>query len=320
MLTNTALKSRFCASGPISLDVHLIDLFLYDSSLFTNILVIEDSDFTAIIDTGNSNTIGTIKNYLYFNQIALDRVIIIPTHSHFDHSGGLFPLIEYLKTKNSEVTVLTTSEMKSSLIKPENYVIEARKGFQNAVGEMKPIPEKLMQIVDPNEPIPLGNQWEIKLLPTPGHSDDHLSPLLTNAFGEKIVFLGEAFGINLKNDLYPIPASSAPHFHSAKYIESIKKILQTEPDLGIFSHFGGVQGKYNIQRTGKNAINMLIEFQEHIKQLYEQTPRTGEITRLVYEDYADTIATMSLNENLAKNLAFTIIYGMLQDLGLKPRK
>ncbi|OLS12701.1 MAG: hypothetical protein RBG13Loki_3676 [Promethearchaeota archaeon CR_4] len=111
----------------------------------------------------------------------------------------------------------------------------------------------------------------------------------------------------------PIPASSAPDFHSGKYLASIHKILDLRPDIAFFSHFGGIAGAENIQTTGKNAIKNYREFRKLVICLRDLGLSTREITERIANGYADQIATYALDTSLTQNLAFSIIYGILMD-------
>jgi glyoxylase-like metal-dependent hydrolase (beta-lactamase superfamily II) len=319
-MNKVSTLERFCMSGPILEDFHIIDLFLYDSSLFANVILLEDSEYTVIVDTGTSKTIGSIINYLNFCNINLNNVLIIPTHHHFDHVGGINSLIEFLESKNSNIQILASPMLANLMKNPREYEKEAKKGFQDTVGHLSPIKPSYFREVSEADIIKLGDEWTVKILNTPGHCPDHVSPLFTRRDGEKVCFLGEAFGINLKNDLYPIPASSAPHFNSVDYIASIKKIIDYCPDLAIFSHYGGIKGAKTIETTGLNAIRTYRDFRKNILDIYRQKPKTKYITEKLFQKYAEGIATEALNMDLAKNLAFTIIYGILMDEGLKGNK
>ena len=319
MLTQTRVKSRFCVSGPVFEDIHLVDLYLYGSSLFANVFILSDDSSTVIVDTGTSETVGVIENYLHFNGLDQNSILILPTHSHFDHFGGSVALLEYFHERQIDAHVLLTPRLQQSMEILDEYAESAKKIFHDAVGQLEPIPEEFIQSISERDTITLGNNWTMKIIETPGHSEDHLSPYFQNAEGETVCFFGEAMGINLLNDLTPIPAASAPSFNSENYIASINKILQLTPDLGIFSHFGGVCGQENIQLTGWNAKKMLEEFRMSIRDLYESNPHTQLITQAIFNQYAPFIATQSLNKDLARDLTFTIVYGLLQDMGLKQR-
>ena len=311
-LNSVMLPDRICNSGPVLDHVHLVDLFLYDSSMFANVAIMEDTKWTSIIDTGTSDSAGAIINYFQFNGIQSQRVLLIPTHYHFDHAGGLTTLIEFFQKKGAEVTVLTNKAMKLRLQAPESHEKAARRVLGDIVGTMAPISDDNIQLITDQQEFQTGERFSIRLLPTPGHSDDHVSPVFT-LDGDRIIFLGEAFGINLRGNLTPIPASSAPDFNSGKYLTSIQRILDLRPDIGFFSHYGGIAGAENIQTTGKNAIKNFREFRKLILCLHDQGFSTRQITERIADGYADQIATYSLGTALAQNLAFSIIYGILMD-------
>ncbi|MHA1729036.1 MAG: hypothetical protein ACTSWY_09915 [Promethearchaeota archaeon] len=157
------------------------------------------------------------------------------------------------------------------------------------------------------------------MIGTPGHSDDHISPLFCNEQNYCICYFGEAFGINLRKDLHPIPASSAPDFNSEKYIRSINKLLNLQPKINaaIFSHFGGINGIENVKRTGLNAILQYQRFKDSILKLYSKKPSIRYITDRIFKIYSDNLVTRTINLKLAKNLTFTMVYGILLDEGLR---
>lgn len=304
----------------------MVDIYLYDSSLFSNCLIIEDQDYTVIVDTGTSDTVNHILNYIHFNDINIKNVLIIPSHYHFDHAGGLKPLIDTLEKMRSNVTVVSTLKMKNKLTNTKEYEKAAQKGFQEAtVGHMEPISDKYFQLINEGETINLGTKWDVKIIETPGHSDDHISILFRNSSNYSICYFGEALGINLKKGFYPIPASSAPDFNSVKYIESINKLIDYRPkiDAGIFSHFGGICGYNNIQKTANNAIEQYKRFRNSVLKLYNENSSTRYITERILKKYSDNLATHTLldspNATTTKNLTFTNTYGILLDEGLKKR-
>src|SRR4030043_167320 len=91
------LSDRICNTGPVLEHVHLVDLFLYESSMFANATIVEDTEWTSIIDTGTSESVRSIINYFRFNGIQSKRVLLVPTHYHFDHAGGLPALIDFFQ-------------------------------------------------------------------------------------------------------------------------------------------------------------------------------------------------------------------------------
>ncbi len=311
------IENRFYTSGKIAEGLHLVDLYMYESSLFANVMVVEDSNITLIIDTGTSESVGALLNYLDFHNIKLGNVLVLPTHHHFDHIGGLYQLIEYLEKKKSKVRVLSSDLMNRWLLHPYEYQKSAKKGFNDAVGELKPIDSAYIRNFEEKKRYNLGKDWDLEILRTPGHCDDHISPILHQKSGQKICFLGEALGINLQGAFSPIPASSAPDFNSEKYLSSIQKIKVRNFDLCIFSHVGGIARKENVEKAIQNAIAGYHTIKDDIIELYKKYKSTREVVEEIYALYKPLISTASINPKLGRNLAFTLVYGILMDQGLK---
>lgn len=317
MAFNTTTQGRFCASGPMMDNFHIVDLYLYDSSLFANSVIVEDRDYTVIVDTGTSSSTGSLLNYINFNEINTKNVLIVPTHHHFDHTGGIKSVIDYLEKKGSNVQVVANKKMVPFLTDPSNYRDIAAKSFSNMMGMLDPLPTKYVFEKDNENKMELGDNWDLEILKTPGHCVDHVSPLFTNAEGYSFCVFGEALGINLKRGMKPIPASSAPCFKKDDYLASLDKLSEYQIDSGLFSHFGGVDGEENVGNAIVKAKSMYYEFRDKIVGYHSINSSTKFITDKIFNEYEEDIATQSLNFELGKQLAFTIVYGILMDEGLK---
>jgi len=314
---------RFINSGFIIENVYLIDLHLYDSSLFANSLLIFDSNSLIILDTGTSITSGNLLNIIKFYEIYPKKVIIIPTHYHFDHTGGISILKSYFEkiTPNIEFMILGTPLLIEKLMNPIEFINKAKKNFGNFIGEFYSLDSSLFHEIKINnfekKNIYYENNWKIEALSTPGHSDDHLSIILSNENGIKICFAGEALGINLNKSINPVPASSAPDYNSQKYIQSINNLSKLSFDYLIFSHFGGFLGNGICNEICKKGLKNLSIFTSLIEYFYQKNNHTEFIVDNIYNLFKEEVATFSLNKELAKSLTFTIVYGILKDLKLK---
>src|SRR6056297_1975882 len=180
------VEDRFYQSGKICKGLHLVDLYMYDSSLFGNVMIVEDEDFTLIIDAGTSDSAGSIVNYLEFHDINLKITVVLPTHHHFDHIGGLPRLMDFLSKKSAKTFVLAPEKMHSLLLSPESYAKSAKKGFDGVVGDLSPLDSKFVRNLLPNNHYKLGDGWTMEVIETPGHCDDHVSPVLTNSKDQRI--------------------------------------------------------------------------------------------------------------------------------------
>jgi glyoxylase-like metal-dependent hydrolase (beta-lactamase superfamily II) len=314
----TAPSPRIMHSGEHLDHVHLIDLNLYDTSLFANACLLDLGADRLLFDAGTSNTTGQIINYLRFYELEGGKYYIIPSHHHFDHSGGIPSLLDHFKKNHVPVQVCTTSLMAEYLVDLPNRVSGARRQFQQMMGDISSIPQEDMLVLGTGEKLVLDDGSCIELIPTPGHSPDHVSPVVWDGTHAKLCFLGEALGINLKNRLSPIPSSTAPCYDSRDYKSSVARIKALLPDVGIFSHVGGVIGSINVSAVCDLALEKLEEVTTFITELYAGgIASTSEMVARVKETYRDYIATCVMDDTIVSNLTFLLVYGVLKDLNLK---
>jgi glyoxylase-like metal-dependent hydrolase (beta-lactamase superfamily II) len=319
-------RPRFYRSGEIGEGVHVVDLYMHDSSNFANVLIIEgqsSSDITTIVDFGTYKSAESIINYIDFHNIKLEKVLLIPSHYHWDHLGGLPRLIEFLEEKNSNYFILATKKIQEFLLEPDyKYMQSAKDLFNGMVDQFKPVKyQNLRDIQYFPHTYSLGTMWDLEVHKTPGHTDDHICPLFINRkSGERICFLGEALGINIRNSFVPIPATSAPDFNSEKYLHSISNLSKMRIDMGIFAHVGGIANKDKIQEVIVNAKSGYDIFRKDIRTLYKAKKGTREIVDTMYDKYKKSLRPQSLNEKVARSLAFTLVYGIMLDEGLSKKK
>ena len=310
--------SRFYHSGEHASGLHLVDLNMYDSSLFANACIFQCDECLVIIDPGTSNTVSQIVNYLRFNKISTQRVLLVPSHHHFDHAGGLGSILRHFKKEGKQVTVVTTPRMAPLLQNLPAGIANARNQFGKMVGTVLPVPLEDIEVIDNEESMRLDDASELRLLETPGHCSDHVSPIITMPDKPAIVFFGEALGINLIKKLSPLPASTAPEFNSQDYIHSIRQISELGAGIGIFSHVGGIRGRKTIASTCELALDRLQEVTQFIKDAFsEGTTSTSDLVSVATRKYHEYIATCVMDEKIVNNLGFLLVYGILKDLGLK---
>ncbi|MEX2683045.1 MAG: MBL fold metallo-hydrolase [Candidatus Sigynarchaeota archaeon] len=316
---STAIPSpRIIHSGEHLDHVHLIDLNLYDSSLFANACLLDADGDHVLFDAGTSATTGQIVNYLRYHELDDGRYFIIPSHHHFDHAGGIVSLIRHFKKSSIPAMVVTTPAMVDYLADLPSRVEGARRQFQQMVGNIEPVPREDMVVLGDGVKFSLADGSTIELVETPGHSPDHVSPVIREGSRISLCFFGEALGINLRHHLSPIPSCTAPCYDSKEYKASIAKIKALNVETGIFSHVGGVTGAENVASSCDLALEKLGEVTDFIARLHAGGVRsTTEMVARLKNTYRDYIATCVMDESVVNNLAFLLVYGILKDLHLK---
>jgi glyoxylase-like metal-dependent hydrolase (beta-lactamase superfamily II) len=309
---------RIIHSGEHLDHVHLIDLNLYDSSLFANACVLDAGTDRVLFDTGTSATTGQIVTYIKYHGLDDGKYFIVPSHHHFDHAGGIASLVRHFKKNGIPATVVTTPKMADCLADLPDHVEGARRQFQQMIGTIEAVSREDMLVLAEGVKFTLSDGSSIELLPTPGHSPDHVSPVVRDGDRTRLVFFGEALGINLRHNLSPIPSSTAPSYDSKAYKASIAKIKATGADAGIFSHVGGITGAENFTALCDLALEKVDEVTEFITRLHQGgIASTAEMVTKLKGTYRDYIATCVMDDKVVSNLAFLLVYGVLRDLGLK---
>lgn len=310
--------SRIIHSGEHLEHVHLIDLNLYDSSLFANACLLDAGTDRVLFDAGTSATTGQVVNYLRFHGLDGGKYFIIPSHHHFDHSGGIASLVRHFKKNGIPAVVVTTSKMAEYLADLPARVGGARRQFQQMMGTIEAVSHDDMLVLGDGVKLALSDGSTVELAPTPGHSPDHVSPVVRDGGRARLVFFGEALGINLRHRLSPIPSSTAPCYDSSEYKASIAKIKDIGAEAGIFGHVGGVTGAENVSSVCDLAVEKVCEVTDFIEKLHEGgIASTAEMVTRLKDSYRDYIATCVMDDAVVNSLAFLLVYGILKDLHLK---
>ena len=297
---------------------HLVDLNLYDSSIFGNACIFQANEDLIIFDAGTSENVNQIVNHIDFHELKTRKIYIVLSHHHFDHSGGVLPLITHFEKNHVPVKLVTTTLMAARLRNISKHVDGARKQFKKMLGTVKRIPNQYVISMRPGSRFVIDMDHVIELLPTPGHCPDHVSPVVYKRGKPVLCYLGEALGINLRKHLSPLPACVAPDFSRVEYVASIKKIRSLEPEIGIFGHVGGVRGIENVISTCDLALTKLDEVTKYIKtSMHEKRLSTSQLVEVMKNKYKEYIATCVMDDEIVDNLSFLLVYGLLKDLGYK---
>lgn len=193
-----------------------------------NSFIIDGDDGVTLVDTGYPNQADAIT-------IALDRLgrsvddiaNIVITHGHMDHYGGAAVL-----ARGSGATVVA-SMIDAPIIEgerpdPPPPVLE-RLPFLKPLLRFMPDAENLPidHTVDDG---PLGLVADLSVVPTPGHTDGHISLLLDRGGG--VLFVGDAATRNRKGEVRRgLMNRPEPIFD-----QSLQRLAGLEFGIAVFGH------------------------------------------------------------------------------------
>lgn len=171
-------------------------------------------------------------------EAALDGEVpraILLTHIHLDHAGGTGSLLE--RWPDAEVWVHRRGAR--HMIDPSRLVNSAgmlyREQMEILWGEILPVPEERVRILDGGEEIPLSGGFEV--IYTPGHAQHHVS-FLHRPSG--MAFVGDMAGVRIPPAGATVAPTPPPDIDVELWHSSLDRIAEWGPTgLGI-THWGQV--------------------------------------------------------------------------------
>ncbi|MEW6669596.1 MAG: MBL fold metallo-hydrolase [Thermodesulfobacteriota bacterium] len=199
-------------------------------------------DRNIVVDVGPSGTVGRLVDSL--REMGADRVdLVLLTHIHIDHAGGLARFLEAFPTARAVCHA-----------KGIRHLAEPSKlweGSLNTLGDLArrygpigPVPQE--RLIPHTDAIAGG----IRAIPTPGHAAHHLS----FTYGGNL-FAGEAAGVCLILDQgeYLRPATP-PVFFMEETLASIDRLLALEDQPIHFAHLARVESSHLMLKRSRKQI------------------------------------------------------------------
>lgn len=180
-----------------------------------------------LVDPGPASTIEDLCGEL--GKLTDDLDIILLTHIHLDHSGGVGQLLQ----KYRRAKIVVSERGKKHLLSPEklwNASVETLGDVANLYKE--PIPVSEENFFD-------GKPGGIEIFETPGHAPHHIS--FRVPFGDKnLFFVGEAAGMTLPSKTRYLRPTTPPKFDGTAALNTLNMLCEicTERDILCYSHFG----------------------------------------------------------------------------------
>jgi glyoxylase-like metal-dependent hydrolase (beta-lactamase superfamily II) len=314
-------------SGTITDYIDHIDLLQYNSQHICSAFLIKTPESVSIMDCGTSNDVSTVLTYIRdVLKISLEQIqYLIPSHYHFDHFGGGWKLWEELVKQNPDVKILSTKLTQDLLQNPNLHMHRARRTFGDFIGEMKPPSDNAFEIIAPETDIHLKGlpeEMKFSLLKTPGHTPDHVSPVLSENGKTSFVFMGESGGtLMYTSKLMTLGTSMPPDFNYSSYIKSLEKIISLNPSIIGFSHFGAVYGRENSTITLQENLSFSSFFRDFVRDKFlEQNETKYVVEEFVRLELGNRVEPEQVNDPFFRKVIVALVYGQLIDLGLRDPK
>ncbi|MCB0324155.1 MAG: MBL fold metallo-hydrolase [Bdellovibrionales bacterium] len=264
------------ASGALTESV-----FQLTTAVSSHLLVIGDA--SALIDTGVSA--ATDRLFEELGSVLgeggeLDLVLL--THAHFDHVGGL----PALRKRYQGMEVLG-SPGTAELLGNEDYCRElfqknaecaAALGVELEFEEQEWIEAvRIDRIIGDGDAIDMGDDVEIKMIASPGHTPDSVSYLITP---DAALAGGEAVGSYGGRDRIANCFTS----DFSQYVESLERLSGLDLKVLSFSHAGALTGEL-VPKYFLDARQAAEIFREQVKERLAQGELVDEVFAALLPDW-----------------------------------
>ncbi len=322
-------------TGKITEYLYHIDTRQFSINRITSVYCYWDGKIALLFDVGTSENVRHVMRVMKRTlKIPLEKLqAIIPTHYHFDHGGGALDLWRKMQKYNPTFQIYTTPETKRLLLHAKDHLKGAKTTFGEFVGTMDPLTdseaERAFHIIQVNDNLsfdfPAGIQLQI--IPTPGHTHDHKSLVLSKNNHNSFVFAGEALGTYFGDpEGQSLPSSMPPNFKYAAYMRTLNFLRELDPhNLGV-CHFGVLKGQEFIRKyINQHEAYMQTMFRE-IQAAFNQDPRTRSILTalraqgLGVENRVGEYYVPYLHSPFFDNLFLAVTYAMMVDMGYRAPK
>lgn len=229
--------------------------------------------------------------------------IIIATHVHVDHAGGMGWLAQELP----RARLIIHEKGARHLLDPSRLIASTAQVFgeewEEIFGPILPVPQERLSVVKDGEAINLAGRTH-RILYTPGHAPHHAS-FYDPSTG--ILYGGEAVGMPLPGTEVMSPHAAPPFYDMEAALNSLEKVDSLKPHTLFYSHYGAsdkeprgaLEGaRESVQKFGQ-IIYEAFEAEEGVKQicrrLREYCYGRGEAP----PEYSDGMMTMAVEGYVA---------------------
>lgn len=232
-----AARTTELGDGIIAIDTEYVRPMLDASHL------IVDGGRAAFVDTGTNHSVDLLMDALRRSGHEPAQVeYVFLTHVHLDHAGGAGELMRRLPNARAVLHPRGARHM----IDPAKLIEGSQAVYGEALyakmyGDIKPIPEDRIVVVDDGQRFELGGRT-LQCLFTEGHARHHYVLSDPASAG---VFTGDSFGISYRDfdtaaGEFIFPTTTPVHFDPAEAHKAIDRIMSLGPKRLYLTHYSEV--------------------------------------------------------------------------------
>ncbi len=231
----------------------------------------------ALVESGPHSCWPHLVNGLKEHDLTpadIDHVLL--THIHLDHAGAAWALAR------EGATIHVHPAGAPHIIDPGKLVASAKRIYQDQMdtlwGDIQPIPESQVHIVQDGEQLLLGNQT-FTAHHTPGHAVHHIAWQC-----ETTLFTGDVGGIHIHNGLVA-PPCPPPEFQWEDWMKSIQKIRGLNMDELVLTHFGPILNINTHLDELERSLAQWVAYFESKPSLDDLSALTEDFMTFIHKDF-----------------------------------
>jgi len=221
-------------------------------------LLVQDGR-AAFVDTGAAPGVPRLLAALDALGLARDAVdLVIPTHVHLDHAGGVGTLMAALPQATLWVHPRGARHMiDPSVLWAGATAVYGAEEMARAYGQALPVPAQRVQTTSDGMTLHLAGR-ALEFADTPGHARHHHCIWDATTRGW---FTGDTFGLsypefNTANGPWMLPTSTPVQFEPEALRQSVHRLLARQPDCMYLTHYGRV---CQVQQRSAQLLQLLDE-------------------------------------------------------------
>jgi glyoxylase-like metal-dependent hydrolase (beta-lactamase superfamily II) len=222
--------------------------------------IIQHGGAAAFVDVGTNHSVPYLLAALQELRIDVAAVeYVFITHVHLDHAGGAGSLLQALPAAR----VVAHPRSAPHLIDPAKLITASKavygeERYRELYGELKPIDASRLLVTDDGQRMALRGR-PFQVLHTPGHALHHYCLVDVE---HRNLFTGDTLGLSYREfdtaqGAFAVPTTTPTQFDPEQLIESIDRLLATQPQAAYLMHYSRVSDVARIAASLKTQIRGL---------------------------------------------------------------